>query len=213
MSTSWAGMGSAVPGNTLQVPGAYMLLKPGASETGFNTKVRYIVRRHIATGPGADLEVFAQPITRDHLYSRSENGQLVAGRIRTVQLFIIIAVFILLIACINFMNLSTARSERRAREVGIPQVVGATRTLPHHPVHRRKHPARHHRFYFGAWHRQSQPRRLRSGDRHPPYARSHLARLLAALPSTLCTIHRHPRKRLSPPFSFPPPARSGFSKA
>jgi hypothetical protein len=47
-----------------------------------------------------------------------ENGKIVGGRIETVRLFIIIASFILLIACINFMNLSTARSEKRAREVG-----------------------------------------------------------------------------------------------
>ncbi len=108
--------------------GAYVLLKPGASETEFNKKVRYIAHRHIASGAGADLEIFANPIAREHLYSKSENGQLVAGGIRTVQLFIIIAVFILLIACINFMNLSTARSERRAREVGIRKVVGALRS-------------------------------------------------------------------------------------
>jgi putative ABC transport system permease protein len=108
--------------------GCYVLLRPGASETEFNKKVRYINRLHVATGEGSDREIFANPITRDHLYSKVENGVLVGGRIRTVQLFIIIAIFILLIACINFMNLSTARSERRAREVGIRKVVGALRS-------------------------------------------------------------------------------------
>jgi putative ABC transport system permease protein len=108
--------------------GTYVLLKPGVSETEFNTKVRYVARRHIAGGAGGDMEIFGNPISREHLYSKSENGRLVAGGIRTVQLFIIIAVFILLIACINFMNLSTARSERRAREVGIRKVVGALRS-------------------------------------------------------------------------------------
>jgi putative ABC transport system permease protein len=107
--------------------GCFVLLRPGASESEFNNKVRYINRLHVAAGEGADREIFANPITREHLYSKAENGVLVAGRIRTVQLFILIAVFILLIACINFMNLSTARSERRAREVGIRKVVGALR--------------------------------------------------------------------------------------
>ena len=63
------------------------------------------------------------------LYSKSENGQYVGGRIETVKLFGIIAAFILLIACINFMNLSTARSEKRAKEVGIRKVVGAQKRL------------------------------------------------------------------------------------
>lgn len=108
--------------------GCFVLLKPGVAETDFNNKIRHIIRRHVTAGQGADREIFGNPISREHLYSRAENGQLVAGGIRTVQLFIIIAVFILLIACINFINLSTARSERRAREVGIRKVVGALRS-------------------------------------------------------------------------------------
>ena len=108
--------------------GAYVLLKPGASQTAFDNKVRHIIRRHVSEGQGVDREIFSQPITREHLYSRVENGRLVAGRLRTVQLFILIAVFILLIACINFMNLSTARSAKRAREVGIRKVAGALRS-------------------------------------------------------------------------------------
>ena len=56
---------------------------------------------------------------------KSENGNYVGGRIERVRLFAIIAVLILLIACINFMNLSTARSEKRGKEVGIRKVAGA----------------------------------------------------------------------------------------
>ncbi len=59
------------------------------------------------------------------MYSNFENGKAVGGRIERVKVFSIIAVFILLIACINFMNLSTAKSEKRAREVGIRKVAGA----------------------------------------------------------------------------------------
>jgi putative ABC transport system permease protein len=60
-----------------------------------------------------------------HLYSRFENGKIAGGQIETVRIFMVIAAFILLIACINFMNLSTARSEKRAKEVGIRKVSGA----------------------------------------------------------------------------------------
>jgi ABC-type antimicrobial peptide transport system permease subunit len=106
----------------------YVLLKPGSSQATFDTKVKNITIKHVAQGNGSAREVFTQPLSREHLYSKSENGQLVGGRIQIVSLFIIIAVFILLIACINFMNLSTARSEKRAKEVGIRKVVGARRT-------------------------------------------------------------------------------------
>ncbi len=73
-------------------------------------------------------QVFTQQASDQWLYSKSENGQYVGGRIEMVKLFGMIAAFILLIACINFMNLSTARSEKRAKEVGIRKVVGAQKS-------------------------------------------------------------------------------------
>ena len=100
----------------------FVLLKPGSSQAAFDAKVRDIVIHHDSK---ETVKEFSQPVSRLHLYSKSENGQLVDGRIAMVRLFSIIAAFILLIACINFMNLSTARSERRAKEVGIRKVVGA----------------------------------------------------------------------------------------
>ncbi|GAB3953701.1 ABC transporter permease [Spirosoma harenae] len=68
-----------------------------------------------------------QPITDLHLYADYKDGKPVGGRIEYVRVFAIVALFILLIACINFMNLATARSATRAKEVGVRKVVGALR--------------------------------------------------------------------------------------
>ena len=72
-------------------------------------------------------QVFLHPMSKWHLHSNFENGINTGGRIDNVWLFGIIGVFVLLLACINFMNLSTARSEKRAKEVGIRKVVGSRR--------------------------------------------------------------------------------------
>jgi ABC-type antimicrobial peptide transport system permease subunit len=72
-------------------------------------------------------EIFLHPMSKWHLYSEFKNGKSVGGRIQNVWLFGIIGVFVLLLACINFMNLSTARSEKRAKEVGIRKSIGSLR--------------------------------------------------------------------------------------
>lgn len=104
----------------------FVLLKPDTDVEAFNAKIRDISRRKDDL---SQLDVFVYPSAKWHLYERVENGQPVGGRIDRVYLFGAIAVFVLLIACINFMNLSTARSERRAKEVGVRKVAGARRGM------------------------------------------------------------------------------------
>ena len=72
-------------------------------------------------------ELFLHPMSRWHLYSEFKEGNRDSGRIMYVRLFGLIGVFVLLLACINFMNLSTARSEKRAKEVGIRKTIGSLR--------------------------------------------------------------------------------------
>lgn len=103
----------------------YVELQPGATEADVNNSIRDIVKDNNPKAPTA--QVFLHPISKWRLYSTFENGQNTGGMIEYVQLFSAIAIFVLIIACINFMNLATARSESRAREVGIRKSVGSRR--------------------------------------------------------------------------------------
>jgi putative ABC transport system permease protein len=104
----------------------YVMLKPNASVIALNAKLKTIRQRYADSDK--EGEMFVYPMSRWRLYSSFKEGVEDGGRIEFVRLFGIIAVFILLIACINFMNLSTARSEKRAKEVGIRKVVGAPKS-------------------------------------------------------------------------------------
>lgn len=73
-------------------------------------------------------EIFLHPMADWHLYSNWENGIKTGGQIEMVMMFGVIGVFVLLLACINFMNLTTARAEKRAKEVGIRMTVGSARS-------------------------------------------------------------------------------------
>ena len=77
--------------------------------------------------PSYKPEFFIHPMSKWHLYGEFKNGVNTGGMITYVWLFGIIGIFVLLLACINFMNLSTARSEKRAKEVGIRKTVGSLR--------------------------------------------------------------------------------------
>lgn len=101
----------------------YVMLKPHASLSAANSKIKNVIVQH--SGGRAKTTQFLYPFSKLHLYSHFQNGVVVGGRIERVRIFLLIAIFILLIACINFMNLSTAKSEKRAKEVGVRKVVGA----------------------------------------------------------------------------------------
>jgi ABC-type antimicrobial peptide transport system permease subunit len=82
---------------------------------------------HLKEAEDGKEELVLQPMDKWRLYNKFENGKVVGGRIEFVWLFGVIGVFVLLLACINFMNLATARSEKRAKEVGIRKTVGSLR--------------------------------------------------------------------------------------
>ena len=103
----------------------YVQLQPGAEEADVNNSIKNIIKDNNPKAPTAT--VFLHPMSKWRLYSNFENGKNTGGLIDYVQLFTAIAIFLMIIACINFMNLATARSESRAREVGIRKSVGSRR--------------------------------------------------------------------------------------
>ena len=108
--------------NSFQI---YMELNNGSNEILVEKAIKELI---IKKDPeDYKRELFLHPLLKWRLNSNFENGKEAGGRIDFVKMFGVIAVFILVIACINFMNLSTARSERRAREVGIRKSVGSRR--------------------------------------------------------------------------------------
>jgi ABC-type antimicrobial peptide transport system permease subunit len=107
----------------------YVLLKPNASYATIAPKIKGLKQQYSDEAKTMKWELFIYPLDRWRLYSSFTNGvEDGGGRSTFVNLVGIIAGFILLIACINFMNLSTARSEKRAKEVGIRKVAGAQKS-------------------------------------------------------------------------------------
>ena len=108
----------------------FVQLNSNTNEKAVNTKIKDVVISHFTdenTLKSIKPEVFIHPMSKWRLYSNFENGKNVGGFIKYIRMFGILGFIVLLIACINFMNLSTARSEKRAREVGVRKAVGSGR--------------------------------------------------------------------------------------
>jgi len=105
-------------------PFTFIMLAEGTDPDVFNAKIRDFVSTH---GGSESTTLLAVPFESLYLYGTFVNGEPTPGRIKNVRLFSIVALFILSIACINFMNLATARVSRRLKEIGVKKAVGATR--------------------------------------------------------------------------------------
>jgi len=101
----------------------YVQLQAGAEKAVVDEKIALL-----GEAEEKQMEFFLQPLAETYLYGNFTAGKQDGGRIEYVRLFSGIAIFLLLIACINFMNLATARSSRRAKEIGVRKSVGATRS-------------------------------------------------------------------------------------
>ncbi|WP_413670741.1 ABC transporter permease [Mucilaginibacter sp. Mucisp86] len=106
---------------------AYVALQPGVNYAQIAPKIRDIVDKRSQEMRSLKPEVFMHPLADWHLYNDFKNGKVAGGFVDYVRLFGIIGVLVLAIACINFMNLSTARSEKRAKEVGVRKAIGSGR--------------------------------------------------------------------------------------
>ncbi len=108
----------------------YILLKKGINYKEVENKFSRFLKDNVPKESQSDLQMYLQPLKDVHLYSTNITYQTYSrneGSAETVYLFSIIAFFILLIACINFMNLATARSTKRIKEIGMRKVLGSSR--------------------------------------------------------------------------------------
>ncbi len=102
----------------------FFILKKGTDLEQFNKKLTAVLH---AKPHRENCSVFAQQFSTIYLHGEYENGKIAGGRIAYIKLFSLIALFILIIACVNFMNLSTARASTRMKEVGVKKATGASR--------------------------------------------------------------------------------------
>ncbi|HEV3250382.1 MAG TPA: ABC transporter permease, partial [Puia sp.] len=108
----------------------YVLLKPGARADGLNKKLPQVYKKYVEpifSQFNVKMHYDVQPITDIHLHSQLEREPEELGSMSYIWIFSAVAFFMLLIACINYMNLTTARSARRAKEIGIRKVTGSSK--------------------------------------------------------------------------------------
>jgi len=100
----------------------FLMLRADANVSDFSKKIEHEIKEH---DKETNVRLFIQPFKDSYLYGDFENGVQSGGRIESVKIFFIVASLVLIIACINFMNLSTAQATKRAKEVGLRKVIGA----------------------------------------------------------------------------------------
>lgn len=101
----------------------YLLIDEKSKPVDVESQIANLVKKK----GGLDHQIFLLSLVDSYLYTQFENGEKSGGRIDNIRLFLIVALLILLIACINFVNLTTARATRRAREVGVRKAIGASK--------------------------------------------------------------------------------------
>jgi putative ABC transport system permease protein len=106
---------------------SYLTLVQLQDESLYTQANRAIQKMYLRHDKNSNSEAFLQPLSKFHLYREFENGKSVGGKIDQLKIFLILAFSILLIACINFMNLTTAKSGKRAKEVGVRKAIGSSR--------------------------------------------------------------------------------------
>ena len=107
-------------------PDTYILLEPNVDIMAFNQKIEKFINKY---DEGNSFSIFTRKFSDAYLKGNYKNGVQSGGRITYVKLFSFIAILVLLIACINFMNLSTARVSRRFKEIGIKKTLGSSKKM------------------------------------------------------------------------------------